>query len=342
MKITDITLELQPKPEITPYRWREGLPADEVNGEAGILRLHTEDGVVGVAHTNRGVIARDVVQRVLAPQLVGRDATLREDIWHRLWELDRVEEFPIYAFGLVDVALWDAWGKRAGQPVWQLMGGARTEIDAYASTVTYGSIAEFLDVIDQLLDRGFRAIKLHAFGDVDQDIALCTAVRERVGPGFPLMYDGSAGFALHDAVRLGRALAELDYRWYEEPMREFNVHAYRRLAELVDVPLLVGETVDGAHYSTADFIAGNTATAVRTSPRYRGGLTGALRVAHLADAFSMNAEVHGSGILQRHLCMAVRNNSFYECLIRGNPISVDPVITPQGTVLAPTAPGVGE
>jgi len=41
------------------------------------------------------------------------------------------------------------------------------------------------------------------------------------------MYDGSAGFDLPDAIRLGRALSEADYLWYEEPMREFSVAAYR-------------------------------------------------------------------------------------------------------------------
>ena len=68
-------------------------------------------------------------------------------------------------------------------------------------------------------------------------------------------------------------------------MREFSVTAYRWLSERVDVPLLVGETSDGSHLNTADFIASGCATAVRTSANHRGGMTGAMRIAHLADSF---------------------------------------------------------
>ena len=85
------------------------------------------------------------------------------------------------------------------------------------------------------------------------------------------MYDGSAGFDLPDAVYLGRALADTGYLWYEEPMREFSVTAYKWLAERVDVPLLVAETSDGVHMNTADFIASGCASYVRTSANHGGG-----------------------------------------------------------------------
>ena len=84
-------------------------------------------------------------------------------------------------------------------------------------------------------------------------------MREHVGPDVDLMYDGSAAFDLPSAEYLGRALGEAGYRWYEEPMREFSVTAYRWLADRVDVPLLVGETSDGSHLNTADFIASGCA-----------------------------------------------------------------------------------
>ena len=82
-------------------------------------------------------------------------------------------------------------------------------------------------------------------------------------------------------------------------MREFSVTAYRRLAERVDVALLVAETSDGAHMNVADFIASGAAGYVRTSAQYKGGITGAMRIAHLADSFQLRAEVHGSGHRQR-------------------------------------------
>ena len=82
-------------------------------------------------------------------------------------------------------------------------------------------------------------IKLHAFGNAKRDAELCLALRAHVGPDVELMYDGSAAFDLQDAVYLGHALDEANYLWYEEPMREFSVTAYKWLGERVRVPLLL-------------------------------------------------------------------------------------------------------
>jgi L-alanine-DL-glutamate epimerase-like enolase superfamily enzyme len=303
------------------------------------VTVHTASGA-GRAFTTRGLIVEDLVRRRLEAELVGQDALAREWLWHRVWELDRIEEFPIYVLGLVDVALWDLAGRLAGLPVHRLLGYYRESIPAYASTVTYGSVAEYLDVADQCLERGFTAIKLHAWGDARRDAELVGALREHVGDGVDLMYDGSAAFDLPDAVHVGRALAEHGYRWYEEPMREFNVGAHARLATRVQVPLLVGETTDGAHMNTADFITADTATYVRTSAVYKGGITGALRIAHLADAHRMRAEVHGMGAVNRALCMAIPNTTYYEALVWGNPIMTDPCVDAAGNVSASQAPGV--
>ncbi len=64
----------------------------------------------------------------MEPELVGQDCMAREWIWHRIWELDRIEEFPVYALGLVDVALWDLAGKLAGLPVHRPLGYFRESI----------------------------------------------------------------------------------------------------------------------------------------------------------------------------------------------------------------------
>ena len=103
-------------------------------------------------------------------------------------------------------------------------------------------------------------------------------------------------------------------------MREFNVTAYKWLSERVNVPLLVGETSDGGHLNTADFIASGCATYVRTSANHRGGITGAMRIAHLADSFHLRAEVHGPTEPAVHLCMAIPNCTYYESLVTSNPV----------------------
>lgn len=327
-----------------PFVWRKGLPGSPGDGFGAVLLLRTDEGCDGVALAPRlasSVLLPDLVDRLLRDALVGEDPLQRELLWHKVWELDRVEELPLYLLGLIDTALWDFAGRWARLPTWQALGGSRTAIPAYASTTTYTSIAEYLDIADQCTELGYPAIKLHGFGDARLDAELCTALRGHVGDEVPLMYDGSAGFDLPDAVYLGRALTDAAYTWYEEPIREFSVTSYKWLAERVGVPLLVGETSDGAHMNTADFIASGCASYVRTSAELRGGVTGAMRTAHLADAFRLRAEPHGPTITCRHLCMAISNCTYYESLVWGNPIRREAGIDDHGLVHAPRGVGIG-
>src|SRR4051794_18701265 len=140
-----------------PFAWRRGLLGTSAGGEGAVLRIVTDGGADGVALLARrgaGALLEDLVIHVLRDELVGADALQREWLWHRMWEIDRTEELPLPVLGLTDTALWDLAARMTDQPVWQLLGGYRCSIPAYASTVTFGSVSEFLDVATQCLDLG--------------------------------------------------------------------------------------------------------------------------------------------------------------------------------------------
>ena len=138
MRITDVTLELVDLPAQPAFRWRAGLPGSEGPVVGGILRIHTDEGLTGEARTRRGRIVADLVERRIRADLIDADPLWRELLWHRLWELDRIEELPIYALGLVDVALWDLAGKALQLPVYQLLGGKfRDKVRVYCDTALY-------------------------------------------------------------------------------------------------------------------------------------------------------------------------------------------------------------
>ena len=80
---------------------------------------------------------------------------------------------------------------------------------------------------------------------------------------------------------------------------------------------------------------------VRTSTHYKGGITGGLRVAHLADAFNMRAEVHGGGLANLALACAIPNTTWYETFIYSNPIDVEAGIGRDGGISPPNVPGIG-
>lgn len=342
MKITRVDVTPYERAIPHAFRWRRGLPGSGTSAYEAIVTIHTDEGVTGVAYAMRSRIVEDLFDRRLRDLLIGEDPLMKEDLWKKVWEIDRIEELPIYVLGLIDIALWDLTAKVAGLPLYKVIGGYRNRIPAYASTVTFETTEEFLHVADQCLDYGFTAIKLHAWGDPKKDARLCQDLRKHVGPDIELMYDGSAGFDLLDAIYVGQALQEAGYLWYEEPMREFNIDAHRRLANtLTSLPLLWGETSDGAHYNIADFIVSGGAHLVRTSTHYKGGITGGLRVAHLADAFNLRAEVHGGGLANLHLACAIPNTTYYESLVTSTTLEVEPGIGRDGCISPPETPGIG-
>ena len=341
MKITDVKVTLQENRVKHPFRWRKGLPGSGTGSTGARIEIVTDEGVSGLAFASHGRIVQDIFERRLREMLVGQDPLLKENLWEMAWEIDRIEELPIYALGLADIALWDLTAKAAGLPLYKLIGGYRDRIPAYASTVTFETTEEFLHVADQCVDYGFTAIKLHAWGDHKKDAKLCQDLRKHVGDEIELMYDGSAGFDLVESLYVGKALQDAGYLWLEEPMREFNIEAYRKLADALLIPILSGETSDGAHYNIADFIVQGAGDMVRTSTHYKGGVTGGLRVAHLAEAFNLRAEVHGGGPANLALACAVPNNTYYESLVYSLDLDVEAGIGRDGCISPSQAPGLG-
>ena len=350
MKITAIrAFLLEGTAPAQQFRWRTGLPGSGDGTPPGettyhcVLKVETDAGLVGTAG-ERGQIGFDLVRRRLK-SLVGEDPLCTEWLWQRVWEIDRIEEFPMYALGALDLALWDIKAQAAGLPLWRLLGGYQPRVPAYASTVTWDTMAEYERHIKECLAEGFTAFKLHAWGDPKQDAKLAHNLRRWAGPDADLTFDGSAGWDYVTSLRFGRVLEDANFLWYEEPMREFDLPSYTELCASLDIPVLAAETSDGCHWNAATWIQCRALDMVRTSAGYKGGITGAIKIAHLAESFGMRAQVHGGGYANLHLCAAIPNNDYYEELVINTKQikalkakATLPVV--DGFVTAPEAPGL--
>ena len=350
MKITGIVAHLLDSQAKYPFDWQVDRPgSDDGRGQdrqySCLLRVQTDDGIEGHGVVpSRGRATIDVVERRFGSILIGQDPLNSECLWERMWDIDRLEEFPIYAQGIADLALWDIKGKHARMPVSKLAGGYRDEIPAYASTTSYDTEEEYLRVIDAALEEGYRSIKLHLrYRDVRTNAGLCAAVRKHVGEDIELTLDASALWDYTDSLWFGRRLEELGFAWYEEPMREFDLESYAKLCRDLDIPVLAAETPDGAHWNAGEFIRRGACDIMRTSTHYKAGITGGLKVAHLAESYGMYAEVHGGGLANLHLGLAIPNNRYYEDLVisveqvhdtasRGVPFKNGMVRLPEGCV----------
>ncbi|WP_243228846.1 enolase C-terminal domain-like protein [Microbacterium sp. CIAB417] len=342
MEITRVTAEVHEAPVAPAFRWRDGLAASGPTQHTANLRIETSDGVAGTSRIPKGRSSAILVEEAIAPLLIGQDALMVERIWHLLHEADRTQHFPAYFLGPVDVALWDIKAQAAGLPLYKLAGGFRDVVPAYASTVTYETVDEYRRIADLCLEQGFRAIKLHAWGDVRRDGELASALRAHVGDDVELMFDASGAHDLSDAIRLAHLLEDAGFAWLEEPMREWGVEPYRRLRSRARIPILSGETSAGLHRNIADFIVNDAADIVRTGVHYKDGITGALRIAHLADAFGMRAEIHGGGLANLHLACAISNTTSFEVIVAGPDATPRHRVASNGTISPPSSPGIGD
>ena len=351
MKITGFTcwlVETEPGPQ---FFWRDGLAGSHGDVAPGtrprkaVIRMDTDAGIYGAMELGRGASVIDLIGRRYHT-LIGENPLLTERLWTLIWEIDRVEEIHMRSLGILDVLSWDVKSKAANLPVYQLLGGNDPDVPAYASTVTWPTLDDYERHIKLCMDVGFTAFKLHAWGDVKRDIALSTALRKWTGPDADLMFDGSAGWDYVDAVKVGVALQDLGFLWYEEPMREFHLGSYAKLCEKLTIPVLAAETSDGVHWNMASWIEAGALDMTRVSAFYKGGFTGAMKIAHMSESFNMRAQVHGMSLENAQLCAAISNNDYYEQLVINEDqikglTGLGPLAITGGMLTVSDRPGVG-
>jgi L-alanine-DL-glutamate epimerase-like enolase superfamily enzyme len=293
-----------------------------------VLTVEDADGAAGRCLIQPDHLRPHILDNHVRPLLLGRDAADRELLWTELARRQRGAggAFTDRGLGFVDQALWDLAGRRAGLPVWKLIGGARSRVPAYASTMCGDRIpggladpADYAAFAKSLVDRGYRAIKLHTWmppvpgaPSVARDIEACAAVRDAVGPDVELMLDANHWYRRTEALALGRALQQLGYTWFEEPMEEASICSYRWLAAQLDIPVIGPESAGGKHWTRAEWAVTGACDILRTGVTDVGGITPALKTLHLAEALNLDCEVHGGGTGNLALVGASAASRWYE------------------------------
>ena len=211
-----------------------------------IVRVFDEDGYEGVGATpsyssGRWDLSMLESLRLLAPRIVGKDPLLREGLWHELNDL----VLPVLpgAQAAIDIALWDVVARRAGIPLYRLLGGARERLPAYASTPMLADAAAYVAYVDELYALGFQAVKFHAWCEADRDLEMLRAVHAQHGGGnLTFMHDAEQRYDRRGALRVARALEEMDFAWLEAPLVDSDLHGYRELRQRASVPILPAGT----------------------------------------------------------------------------------------------------
>jgi L-alanine-DL-glutamate epimerase-like enolase superfamily enzyme len=328
---------------------RSPMPWDVV-----VLRLTSDTGVEGIATACAARSAKITAQYLLdiiAPVVLGRDVTEREQIWHELNTIDRhITFFPAYLPGPVDVALWDMAAKAAGLPLFRYLGAYRTSLPVYASSLWLAKPEDYVKEARGYVARGIKAYKAHPPGPWRLDMEVHRALRAELPKDYVLMTDPVAEYTLETAIRVGRDLEKLEYHWFEEPFRDFELAKYAKLCAALDIAIAATETTRGGVYGVAQAIKFDAADIVRADVSWKPGITGTMKIAHLAEAHGMQCEIHTTtmgpmDIANLHVSCAIRNCEYLELFVPEEtfrfPMKEKYPIDEHGVIHVPEKPGLG-
>ena len=347
--------------EALQLRWD---PKDPPTAGSAFLRVWTDDGLFGLGEASPmqgGIASLGILARDIAPAVIGTDpldhAVIQDKLLHRLVKLGP-EGALTGALAALDIALWDLKGKYLNQPIYKLLGGAwRTALPFYASIGGNGTRSEdeVLRVVEQRMRDKPAAIKIRFDNDrstldidIAGDLAKARAVRKLVGPEFPLAFDANNGYSTSGAMRVGRALEELGYWWFEEPLQHYHVKQLGELARRLDITVSAGEQTYTLA-ALADLIEAGVRM-VQPDIVKMGGITGLQRCVALALAHGVELVPHQTQPTVGHQAnmhvAAAQLHATKPCELndpspRMHAVFVDPPVPRDGLFHLPSAPGLG-
>ena len=283
--------------------------------------------------------------------------------------------------GGIELALWDLKAKALGVPLHQLLGGkVREEIPVYASGgPTNWPLEDNVRKVAWYAERGYRMAKLSTnfyaleptgaagaqgrltpvalpFADRVRTLAQCfERLRREFGVAMDFAIDGHEGgkpnaAPVTEALAIDEAVAPYRIRFYEEPLAYTNLDGYRELRARAHIPIAGGESLCGLDQFHA-LIASQAVNVVQPDLGFAGGLQETLRIVHHADAFNIRTALHTGAsagpclAASWHLATAAESIEWLEHVPAARSVHEDLLVERfeirNGTVSAPTAPGLG-
>ncbi len=264
-----------------------------------LVKVETDEGVTGYGEglvRFSPEVSATIVDKLLAPVVVGQDPFNVELIWDRMYSLMRgrghSKGFMLEAMSGVDMALWDLMGKALGQPVHRLLGSyGRTKLPVYASSLLFKPLDQLVREAEGLASQGYDAMKLKVGQGIETDMRNVREIRRALGEGVRLMVDANCAFDTLQALQLGRQLEAAGVYWFEEPVAPENLDGYAKLAQALDMPVAGGET-EFNRWAFKELFVRNAIDIIQPDLGRCGGFTEARKIAAVASAFDIPVAPH--------------------------------------------------
>lgn len=302
MKIAAIKVHVLEAPLSEPFSW--SFSSTSVRTSC-LVEAVSADGVSGWGECYGPARINAAVVAAFAPRVIGRSALDTDAIWLDLYNHYRdygQKGVVVSAISGIDIALWDLKGRHLGLPVSTLLGGAvRQSVDAYA-TGTYRLVSgDPLDYVVRevrgYVAEGFKAVKLKIGFGVAEDVRLIRAVRTAIGSAVGLMLDANHGYDALEAIAVGRAVADCDIGWFEEPVVPDDLDSYIEVRRGQPIPVAGGEC-ECTRWGFREVLTRRAIDIIQPDTCGAGGLSECRKIADMAAAFGVRYVPHvwGTGI----------------------------------------------
>lgn len=247
MKIVEIMLHPMRMPLSHPYVLSNAYGI-LVDSDQIYIEIKTDEGITGWGECNpwaafSGDIADSVVcvlQRLICPALIGKDPTNINAI-HK--EMDRLIAGNRMAKAAIDMACYDILGKLLNTPIHKILGGKKYDTIKCFWSIGGSTPAESVAEVIAIKEQGYWGCMIKIGTDYKNDIARTLAVREAVGPDFPLITDANQGWDYDTALRYGKGVASADLLFYEQPVKAWDIDSLAKLKRNLSMPISADEGV---------------------------------------------------------------------------------------------------
>jgi len=253
-----------------------------------VVSIFTDSGIVGHGECDpwpafTGCSSEStyvVLQKHIVPALIGADPCNVNEI-HRL--MDSVIRNQQIAKSAIDMAVYDIWGKATNQPVHQILGGKlRSEMKVMWS-IGGSSPDESAKEVLEAKERGYYGCMIKIGTDFKLDAARTIAVREAVGPDFPLIADANQGWDVDTAIRYAKAVKYCNLLFFEQPVQSWDIDGMARIKRAIDIPVSADESVSNIH-EAVQLIEAKAADVFSIKVTKNGGIMPAKAICQYAEA----------------------------------------------------------
>ena len=335
------------------------IPLDVPQSDGTLTWDHTSVVVVearagstsGLGYSYGSEAAAKLVDDTLAPEVIDLDPMDVPRAWASMVKAVRNLGRPgiaSHAIAAVDISLWDLKARLLALPLAQLLGPVRNGIDVYGSGgFTSASISQLGDQLVGWAEQGIRRVKMKVGRHPSDDAARVKAARQAIGPDIELFVDANGAYHRKEALRLSAAFADLDVRWFEEPVSSDDLVGLRLLRDRAPgtIEIAAGEYGYDLAYFRRMLQAGAVDVLQADATRC-AGFTGFQQVGALCEVWAVPLSAHTAPSLHVHpacALAAVRHVEWFADHVAAERLLFDGAPSPvDGRLMAdPSAPGLG-